>query len=87
MREIILDSSRLMERRDAQEYIKDSFGFPGWYGKNLDALHDMLGELGDVRIVLKNSGLLQEKYSYGKRVLNVLLASQRENPKIRVITE
>ena len=79
MREIVLDAGRLSERERAQEYLKESFGFPDYYGKNLDALHDMLGELGDVRIIFRNAVAFDEKYGYPKRVLNVMRDAAEEN--------
>ena len=82
MKEIVLDGKKLIEREEAQEYLKKKFSFPDHYGKNLDALHDCLCELTDVRIVIKRAELLHEKYSYGKRVLKVIKDSAEENPAL-----
>lgn len=82
MKEIVLDGKKLLEREEAQEYLKKKFSFPDHYGKNLDALHDCLCELTDVHIVIKRAELLHEKYSYGKRVLKVIKDSAEENPAL-----
>ena len=44
VRQIALDAERLRRREEAQAYLREAFGFPDYYGNNLDALHDMLGE-------------------------------------------
>ena len=82
MREIILDARELSERERAQEYLKESFGFPDYYGKNLDALHDMLGEVKKIKIIFENPDAFDEKYGYPKRVLNVFRDASDENPGI-----
>ncbi len=79
MKEIILDGKKLLQRETAQEYLMEQFSFPDYYGKNLDALYDCLGELYDVKVTVKNSQLCQEKYCYGKRIINVLKAAAEEN--------
>ena len=83
-RRIALDAERLREREEAQTYLQEAFDFPDYYGKNLDALHDMLGEMAEGRIVFYNTAALYEKYGYAKRVLNVCLDAAGENPGLTV---
>lgn len=75
MRKIILNAGELTERRRAHRYLKESFGFPDYYGNNLDALHDMLTELADVTVEVRG-----EVSGYGGSVLRVLRDSAGENP-------
>lgn len=75
MREIILDARRLTEKRSAQAYLKERFGFPDYYGGNLDAFHDMLTGLSHTRVTVTG-----EVSGYGQGVLAVLRDSERENP-------
>ncbi len=52
MRRIELDFSRCEDRSDVHRYLKEQFGFPDYYGHNLDALHDVLGDVAeDLEIV------------------------------------
>ena len=87
MREIIIDASRLTERESAQTYLKEELGFPEWYGRNLDALHDMLGEMDRTKVIFENPGAFEEKYGYPKRVLKVFQDAAEENPGLAIETK
>ena len=43
-RTIILDFSKADSVREVHELLKKAFGFPEYYGRNWDALHDCLGD-------------------------------------------
>ena len=56
MRRVILDFSRCGTEAEVHRYLKTSFGFPDYYGENLDALYDCLTEIAeDTEIILKES--------------------------------
>ena len=47
MRKIVVEAERYENPEELQEYLQDLFGFPGYYGKNLDALYDALAEIDE----------------------------------------
>lgn len=47
MKRIYLDFSQCKDRSDVHAYLKEQFGFPDYYGNNLDALHDVLGDIAE----------------------------------------
>ena len=49
---VVIDAGKLEERAAAHEYLKKIFAFPDYYGKNLDALYDLLSEMTDLHIHL-----------------------------------
>ena len=53
--EIILDAAFLGEKEQAHDYLKEMLDLPYYYGRNLDALHDCLGEKSGLTIIIKNS--------------------------------
>lgn len=77
MKRIALDGRYLQSRAEAQAYLARVLGAPEYYGMNLDALADCLGEIGaDTEIVLLHS---EECAGYALRVRRVLRElSQRE---------
>ena len=73
MRRIALDG-RAMDSRDALHcHLLEAFGFRQDYGRNLDALHDLLGEQREVRVVLSHrQAMLNSLGAYGLQFLSVL---------------
>lgn len=60
MKEIILDGNLMKE--NPHKYLKEKFDFPEYYGENLDALYDCLGDIcKKTRIILKNSSNIDNK--------------------------
>ena len=52
MKRIELDFTKCKDRGDVHAYLKEQFGFPAYYGNNLDALFDALGDIAeDLNIV------------------------------------
>ena len=46
-----LDGRKLSALPEAHDYLKDMLGFPDYYGKNLDALFDLLTEVSRETII------------------------------------
>ena len=63
------DALKVNERKEAHEYLKEVFSFPEYYGKNLDALFDCLGEMRIDRITIINS---EKGENYFYSVLDVI---------------
>ena len=64
-----IDALKVNERKEAHEYLKEVFSFPEYYGKNLDALFDCLGEMRIDRITIINS---EKGENYFYSVLDVI---------------
>ena len=80
MKIIELDGSRLREAGKSHEYLKDKFSFPEYYGMNLDALYDVLTDIGEsCEVSIINS----EDMDMGlKRVFEDAAA---ENPSLEIL--
>lgn len=60
--------------------LAEAFGFPEYYGRNLDALHDCLCEIGeDTAIVMTD---MDEENPQARPFLDVLADSAAENPHL-----
>ena len=82
MKQITLDGNILADAAQAHEYLKEMLDFPEYYGKNLDALHDCLGDLQDVEITITAP---EEDSAIFQRFLRVLKAADRENESLKII--
>lgn len=47
MREITVDIGKIKTKEELHELLKNSLGFPDYYGMNLDALHDCLTDINE----------------------------------------
>lgn len=75
MRSVFLQGDAL-----THDALAEAFGFPAYYGRNLDALHDCLGDIGeDTAVIVTDMGSADEA---GRRILTVLWDSARENPHL-----
>ncbi|MBQ7796001.1 MAG: barstar family protein [Lachnospiraceae bacterium] len=67
MKRVNLDFSQCVNKSDVHAYLKEVFDFPDYYGQNLDALYDVLGDVAeDVEIVF----LEDEEGSCGEWVVD-----------------
>ena len=70
---IILDGGRLGSREEIHAQLKEKLNLPDYYGGNLDALNDCLGERSERElIVIQNAGaFVRECGPYGLKLLEV----------------
>ena len=73
--EIILDVKEFKGKKKAHNYLKKVLKFPDYYGKNLDALYDCLGEIGEETLITVPKAIQEKGYlgEYGKTMLQVFL--------------
>lgn len=86
MKKILLDFKITETPEQVQEYLALEFDFPDTYGKNLDALYDMLTEPGETLCV----GVFEPEEErrideYLRRVKRVLKDAEQDNPRLCVI--
>ena len=84
MREIVFDGAELLCPRQIQDALAQRMGFPEWYGRNLDALHDCLGDIREETIIIL---LNWEQEGYQAAVLRVMRDAAAENDSLCVIAE
>ena len=81
---ITLDAKQMAGRDAAHEYLSRQFAFPNHYGRNLDALYDLLSEISQTTtIIFEHTHVLD---AYGTRILNTIRDAANHNP-ILTLTE
>ena len=85
MRTIVLDGLYMNTREATHDYLARRLHFPSYYGRNLDALHDLLTEPCDpTQIILyRKACMLQKLGDYGEILLTVLRDAASENASLR----
>ena len=78
MKELLLDAETLYTREQLRTKV---CGFPADYGRNRDALYDLLTAYPAARLTLRHPEMLVAHLgNYGELVLRVLADAAAENP-------
>ena len=81
MKELLLDAETLYTREQLHDVLTKVCGFPADYGRNLDALYDLLTAYPAARLTLRHPEMLVVHLgNYGELVLRVLADAAAENP-------
>ena len=83
---IELDGRCMTKRSAAHEYLSSTLSLPAHYGRNLDALYDVLTEIGEeTEIILTDPAAVAEQMGkYGEALLATLQEAAEENPRLIV---
>lgn len=81
-----LDLSAFQTRKGLHAFLKEQWDLPEYYGKNLDALHDVLLERSEpIQIRVKGTAVMNERLNgYGDRLLRVLRSAEQKIEGMRV---
>ena len=86
MRLVKLDGRKMDSRNAAWNYLRESLELPDYFGNNLDALADCLGELQDIAITFSYAdAALNSLGDYAAKILHVfeLEAAARKDFRFR----
>jgi RNAse (barnase) inhibitor barstar len=86
MREFTLDLTKMTSQEKAHAYLKELLHFPEYYGANLDALNDCLGEITTPTIIKIPKALADGRHlgNFGVRLVKVLRIAAEENSALQI---
>lgn len=62
MQEVIIKGKEFETIREVHEYLAEELNFPGYYGKNLSALYDVLTEIcDDTKVIMDLTDMEDEQ--------------------------
>lgn len=87
--DVYLDGYETYSPDGLHELMKEQLELPDFYGKNLDALYDVLSTWhGEITIRIKNYPCFMDRLGdYGQAFISTLRDVQEEKPQIHVIVE
>ena len=87
VKEIILDCKEMSSKEKAHEYIMKKMNFPDYYGKNLDALYDILSTYDkEVYVKFINfESLFKQLGDYAVSLIDVFREAEEENTKLSLV--
>ena len=83
--ELVIDGAALPAAEAVHDLFARALTLPAWYGRNLDALYDVLTERGEpLRLLVRNREALAE---YAEDLLRTLVEAAAENPALELVYE
>ena len=84
---IFLDGHKMLNRRAVHDHLAEQLELPEYYGRNLDALYDLLTErAGPTRLVVQHrETILSWLGEYGTALCQTLEDADRANPRLEVL--
>ena len=81
---IILDGKAMTDRIAAHSHLAQRLDLPEYYGRNLDALYDVLMEMAG-EIVLEDPAAVTESLGrYGEALLSTMQEAAERNPELTI---
>lgn len=83
---IMLDGTVMIDRVSAHSHLVERLGLPTYYGRNLDALYDVLTEIGEeTEIILSEpAAVVRQMGKYGEALLATMQEAAEDNPNLIV---
>ena len=86
METIELNGRLMRDRKSAHDHLQTQLSLPDYYGRNLDALYDLLTERSDpTRLLIRFSGELEaDPCSFAAALLDTLRDAAASNPSLEI---
>ena len=83
---VVLDGKAMIDRMSAHSHLAQRLELPSYYGRNLDALYDVLSEISEeTELVLTDpAAVVDQMGKYGEALLATMQEAAEENPKLIV---
>jgi len=84
--QILCDFYNISDRKNLHTYLQDMLSLPSYYGRNLDALYDLLTEIAETtNIILINVSSLKESLGeYADIFLETLFQASEKNINLTI---
>ena len=84
---VTLDGLQMQDRAAAHDHLKVQLQLPDYYGRNLDALYDMLTSCGELELKLVNTHAIAKLFRYGDNLMLTLKDAAKDNPLFTLVEE
>ena len=88
MRMVVIDGAKMPTKAAAHKYLAERLTLPEYYGKNLDALYDVLTaetEIPTCLIIYRREALEESLGRYGAALLDTIWDAAQENPNLQAV--
>ena len=80
---VVIDCGEIQTKEDFHRRFSEALYLPGFYGNNLDALHDCLTSLPQKTVLnlLHTQALIRNLGPYGRAAIAAIAHAERESPE------
>lgn len=82
-----IDCTVMVDEKSVHDTFARELNFPVSYGRNLDALYDILSSCPELTLTLSHAAALNKLFRYGDNLRLALEDAARDNPNFTLIFE
>ena len=87
MKHVTIDCTLLVDEKSVHDTFAQALDFPGYYGRTLDALYDMLTSCPELELKLVNAQAVGKLFRYGDNLMMTLRDAEQANPLFTLVVE
>ena len=87
MKYVTLDCTPMVDESSVHDTFAAALDFPATYGRNLDALYDILTSCGELELKLVNTQAIAKLFRYGDNLMLTLKDADKDNPLFTLVVE
>ena len=87
MKYVTLNCAVMVDEKSVHDTFAAALDFPAHYGRNLDALYDMLTSCGKLELKLVNTQAIAKLFRYGDNLMLTLKDAEKDNPLFTLVAE
>lgn len=82
----VLNGHNMMNKKQVHDYLSERFNFPDYYGRNLDALYDLMSTYQQpeklIILLIYSEIMFDQLGEYGEKLVSVFEDANKINPNI-----
>lgn len=82
---VTIDCTAMVDEASVHDTFASALNFPAYYGRNLDALYDLLSSASELTLTLSNADAWNKLFRYGDNLRLTIEDAVKDNPNLTVI--
>jgi len=87
MNHVVIDCTKLVDEKSVHDTFAQALDFPAYYGRNLDAMYDLLSASSELTLTLVNAQAIGRLFRYGDNLMLTLRDAEQANPLFTLVVE